>query len=160
MPDTNLPNDNIPNSDFTVTTGAISGSERIYVELDTDPSVRVAMRQIHLHPTANEAPQIVYDTSGPYTQSDADIDIFRGLPRLREQWVMARGDVELYDGREIKPEDNGNAEGEYLAPEFPVKHKPMRAKAGQAVTQMAYAKRGIITPEMQYIAIRENMGRT
>ncbi len=160
MPDTNIPNDNIPNSDFTVTTGAISGSERIYIELDTNASVRVPMRQINLHPTANEAPQIVYDTSGPYTDNTAIIDIFKGLPRVGEQWTMARGDVERYEGREIKPEDNGNATAEYLAPEFPVKHKPLRGKGGVAVTQMAYAKRGIITPEMEYIAIRENMGRT
>lgn len=159
MPDTNLPKIDVSSSDFTVTTGAISGSERIYVVSDCDASVRVPMRQINLHPTANEAPQIVYDTSGPYTDDAAEIDIHKGLPRLREQWVMARGDVERYEGREIKPEDNGNATADYLAPEFPVKHKPLRAKDGKAVTQMAYAKRGIITPEMVYIAIRENMGR-
>lgn len=146
-------------TDFSITTGPIRGSRRIYVESETDTSIKVPFREIELHPSANEEPVKVYDTSGPYTDENADIDIYKGLVRSREAWIEARGDVERYEGREIKPEDNGNVEEKYLAPEFPVKHRPLRAKAGQNVTQMHYAKKGIITPEMEYIAIRENLGR-
>ena len=76
-----------------------------------------------------------------------------------QQWVTERGDVEEYEGRDIKPEDNGGAKGKFLAREFPVKNKPLRAKPGQIVTQYQYAKDGIITKEMEFIAIRENMSR-
>ncbi|MGG2478813.1 phosphomethylpyrimidine synthase ThiC, partial [Rhizobium sp. BR5] len=85
--------------------------------------------------------------------------IEKGLPRLRHAWVVARGDVEAYDGRHVKPEDNGFATGERLTPEFSVRHQPLKATAGKAVTQLAYARAGIITPEMEFIAIRENLGR-
>ncbi len=152
MPDT-------PTTDFNITTGPIQGSRRVYITSDTDASIKVPMREIALHPTANEEPQLVYDTSGPYTDEQATVDIYQGLERKREGWVEARGDVERYEGRDIKPEDNGNVEDKYLAPEFPVSHKPLRAKAGANVTQMHYARKGIVTPEMEYIAIRENMGR-
>ena len=142
-----------------VTTGPLPASRKVYVEGTVADNIRVPMREIELHPSANEKPVPVYDTSGPYTDPDVEIDIYKGLARTRQEWVVARGDVEEYEGRDIKPEDNGNAQGKYLAQEFPVKHKPLRAKDGQAVTQLAYARRGIITPEMEYIAIRENMAR-
>ena len=144
------------NNDFDITTGPIAGSKKIYVSSDNDPSIQVPMREISLHPSANEEAVVVYDTSGPYTDDSAEIDIYKGLPQKRRGWVLARGDVEEYEGRDIKPEDNGNATEKYLAPEFPVKHRPLRAKAGVAATQLAYAKQGMITPEMEYIAIREN----
>ncbi|WND02315.1 phosphomethylpyrimidine synthase ThiC [Temperatibacter marinus] len=147
-------------TDFQITTGPIRGSKRVYVGSDTDSSIQVPLREIELHPTANEEPVRVYDTSGPYTDETAEIDIYKGLIRRREAWVEGRGDVERYEGRTIKPEDNGNVEEKYLAPEFPVKLKPLRAKNGANVTQMHYARKGIITPEMEYIAIRENLGRT
>ena len=153
MPDT-------ANTDFSITTGPIQGSKKIYVKAPDNDAITVPMREIALHPTANEAPVRVYDTSGPYTDEAIDIDIYAGLPRSREAWVEARGDVERYEGREVKPEDNGNVEDKYLAPEFPVKRQPLRAKAGKAVTQLAYARAGIITPEMEYIAHRENLGRS
>ncbi|TJU91072.1 MAG: phosphomethylpyrimidine synthase ThiC, partial [Mesorhizobium sp.] len=76
----------------------------------------------------------VYDSSGPYTDAHARIDIEKGLPRLREAWVEARGDVERYDGRIVKPEDNGFVSGERLTPEFPVRNRPSRARGGKAVT--------------------------
>ncbi|MFC4349897.1 phosphomethylpyrimidine synthase ThiC [Kordiimonas lipolytica] len=152
MPDT-------ANTDFKITTGPISGSKKIYVRSENDPSVRVPMREIHLHPTANEVPVRVYDTSGPYTDPAAEIDIYKGLPELRKEWILARGDVEEYEGRDIKPEDNGNVEDKYLAPEFPVKKRPLRAKEGMNVTQMHYARKGIVTPEMEFVAVRENLGR-
>ncbi|VAW06983.1 Phosphomethylpyrimidine synthase ThiC [hydrothermal vent metagenome] len=142
-----------------VTTGPLPASRKIYVNGILAPEIRVPMREITLHPSANEKPVRVYDTSGPYSDPDVKIDIYKGLPRIRDEWIRARGDVEEYDGRTIKSEDNGNATGKYLAEEFPVKHRPLRAKKGQNVTQMDYARRGIITPEMEYIAIRENMAR-
>ncbi|MCF8474558.1 MAG: phosphomethylpyrimidine synthase ThiC [Emcibacter sp.] len=144
---------------FEVSTGALPASRKIYVDGTVAPNIKVPMREITLHPSAQEKPVRVYDTSGPYTDPDAQIDIYKGLPRVREEWIKARGDVEEYEGRSIKAEDNGNASGKYLAEAFPVKHKPLRAKAGQNVTQMEYARRGIITPEMEFIAIRENMAR-
>ncbi len=152
MPDT-------PNTDFSITTGEIDGSKKIFVQSEDDPSVSVAMREIHLHPSANEAPLKVYDTSGPYTDPSAEIDIYKGLAARRRDWILERGDVEDYTGREIKPEDNGNVAEKYLAPEFPVKINPLRAKSGQNVSQMHYARKGIITKEMHYIAVRENLGR-
>jgi len=142
-----------------VTTGSLPASEKVYVKGTIHPDIRVPMRAISVHESANEAPLNVYDTSGPYTDPDATIDIDGGLHRLREPWVKGRGDVEEYAGRDVKPEDNGGATGDKLVQEFPAKKKPLRAKDGKAVTQIAYARAGIITPEMEYIAIRENLGR-
>ncbi len=145
-------------SAINVTTGPLPASEKVYVE-DAEGRVRVPFREIALHETANEPPVRVYDTSGPYTDPDVDIDIDSGLERLRTPWIEARGDVESYDGRVITAADNGFADGDRLVPEFPSKHRPLRAKDGKAVTQLAYARAGIVTPEMEYIAIRENLGR-
>ncbi len=144
-----------------VTTGPIRGSRKIFVESRRFPGLRVAMRAIDLDPSAGEPPLTVYDTSGPYTDPAATIDIRRGLPRLRAAWIEARGDVERYDGRPVRPEDNGRGAGPGGAGlAFPAPPpRPLRARAGQAVTQLAYARRGIITPEMEYVAIRENLGR-
>jgi phosphomethylpyrimidine synthase len=144
--------------EIKVTTGPLPASTKIYVE-GTDPSIQVPMREIALEPSADEPDLKVYDTSGPYTDDNVEIDIFKGLNRDRQSWVTDRGDVEEYEGREIKPEDNGGATGKFLAREFPVKNNPLRAKSGKIVTQYQYAKAGIITKEMEYIAIRENMSR-
>ncbi|WP_019515423.1 phosphomethylpyrimidine synthase ThiC [Sphingomonas sp. Mn802worker] len=149
-------------SEIGVTTGAIRGSRKIYVEVPGNPAVRVAMRAIDLDPSSGEPPLNVYDTSGPYSDPDARIDIMAGLPPLRRDWITARGDVEAYEAREIRPADNGQ-----LGPDrsggvqpFPnVNKRPLRAKAGANVSQMHYARRGIITPEMEYVATRENLGR-
>ncbi|NTG48313.1 phosphomethylpyrimidine synthase ThiC [Agrobacterium rhizogenes] len=143
----------------TVTTGPLPASRKIYIPGDIHPDIRVPMREIGLHPTSGEPPVIVYDSSGPYTIEGADIRIEQGLPDLRRNWVLARGDVEAYQGRHVRPEDNGFASGERLTPEFPTLRQPLRAKDGKAVTQLAYARAGIITPEMEFIAIRENLGR-
>ncbi|SVA11954.1 uncharacterized protein METZ01_LOCUS64808 [marine metagenome] len=104
---------------------------------------------------------IVYDTSGPYTDPDAKIDIREGLEPIRLPWITGRGDVEYYDGRKIEPKDDGYREDENPNTErFPkTRDKVLRAKSGQNVSQMYYAKRGIITPEMEFIAIRENQKR-
>ncbi len=141
-----------------VTTGPLPASNKIFVE-GTLPGVQVPMREIHVHESAMEAPTVVYDTSGPYTDPKAYIDIEAGLPKLRQEWIEARGDTEPYDGRDVKPEDNGNVDDDHLVPEFPVRNAPRRAIDGKAVTQIAYARQGIITPEMEFIAIRENMLR-
>ncbi|MBD9450756.1 phosphomethylpyrimidine synthase ThiC [Rhizobium sp. RHZ02] len=143
----------------TVTTGPLPASRKIYIPGDIHPDVRVPMREISVHPTSGEPPVTVYDSSGIYTVEGADISIEQGLPELRRSWVLARGDVEAYRGRQVRPEDNGFASGERLTPEFPAKRQPLRAKDGKAVTQLAYARAGIITPEMEFIAIRENLGR-
>ncbi len=144
-----------------VSTGPLPGSKKIYIPGKLHADVQVPHREIELEPSAMEPPFRVYDTSGPYTDPAADIDIQKGLAPIRAEWIRARGDVEEYDGREVKPEDDGyrNKESAEL-PAFDLgNRKPLRAKGGVAVTQMAYARRGIITPEMEYIAIRENMGR-
>ena len=143
----------------TVTTGPLPASTKVHKPGVLHPHIRVPMREIAVHPTAGEPPVTVYDASGPYTDPTQLVNIDAGLPRHRQEWVLSRGDVEAYEGRHVKPEDNGFATGERLTPEFPVRNQPLRARDGKAVTQLAYARAGIITPEMEYIAIRENLGR-
>ncbi len=145
----------------TVTIGAIRGSRKVHVPSERFPGMSVAMRAIDLDPSANEPPLTVYDTSGPYTDPTARIDILNGLLELRRPWIDARGDVERYEGRPIQPWDNGHVHGRAMQDAaFPAaRPTPLRARAGQAVTQLAYARRGIITAEMDYVAIRENQGR-
>lgn len=143
----------------TVTTGPLPASTKVHRAGVLYPDIRVPMREVALHPTAGEPAVTVYDASGPYTDPKHVLDIEGGLPRLRHAWAVARGDVEAYEGRHVKPEDNGFATGERLTPEFPVRNQPLRAKDGKAVTQLAYARAGIITPEMEFVAIRENLGR-
>ena len=144
---------------FQVTTGLIPGSLKIYVAGERHKDLRVPFREVSLHPSAKEAPVKLYDPSGPYTDESVKIDIFTGAPRLRDQWVLARGDVESYDGRAVKDEDNGGASGERLVAPFPASRHPFRARTGRAITQLEYARAGIITAEMEYVAIRENLGR-
>jgi phosphomethylpyrimidine synthase len=145
---------------------SFSGSKKVYVE-GSRPDIQVPMREIALSPTSGtfgeeeNLPVRVYDSSGPYTDNQFSVDITKGLPNLRHNWIREREDVEEYVGREIKPEDNGFKDD--LDPRanhkvFPgLNRKPLRAKKGQNVTQLHYAKKGIITPEMEFIAIRENM---
>lgn len=144
-------------TEMRVTTGPIRGSRKIHVG-----PLKVAMREIDLEPGSGEAPVRVYDTSGPYTDPDARIDIMAGLPSLRRDWIIGRGDVEEYDARAIQPEDNGlkGPDRSGGVQSFPnVVKRPLRAKPGMNVSQMHYARRGIITPEMEYVAERENLGR-
>jgi len=142
-----------------VTSGALPSSSKVYTAPDTDPTLRVPHRLVHLHPSANEPDVPVYDTSGPYSDPDITIDVEKGLARPRTAWVLERGGVEEYEGRDVKPEDNGGASGKYLAREFPIKNAPLRGLDGHKVTQYEFAKAGIITKEMIYIAERENLGR-
>ncbi|HET7575470.1 MAG TPA: phosphomethylpyrimidine synthase ThiC [Sphingomicrobium sp.] len=144
-------------TELKVTTGPIRGSRKIYVG-----DRKVAMRAVDLEPSSGEPPVILYDTSGPYTDPANRIDIMAGLPELRRDWIRARGDVEQVSARDVRPEDNGQ-----LGPDrsggvqaFPnVRKRVLRAKGGANVTQMHYARRGIVTPEMEYVAVRENLGR-
>jgi phosphomethylpyrimidine synthase len=147
--------------EMPVTTGGLPGSRKIHIAGTLYPDIRIAMREVALEPTANEPPVRIYDTSGPYTDDTARIDIEAGLPALRLPWIEARGDCERYTGRDVRPEDNGLRAGQKSeVQQFPnVNKTPWRAKNGQAVTQLAYARRGIITAEMEYVAIRENIGR-
>ncbi|MEO0800189.1 MAG: phosphomethylpyrimidine synthase ThiC [Pseudomonadota bacterium] len=142
-----------------VTTGSIVGSRKVYSSPEGHPDIRVPLREIALHETANEPPVRVYDTSGPYTDASASIDVEQGLPKHRGAWIAERGNVEQYDGRDTKPEDNGNVSGRHLAREFPNKARPYRGVDGQPVTQLEWARAGVITKEMRYIAHRENLGR-
>ena len=143
-----------------VTTGPIVGSRKIYSSPDGHPDVHVPFREIPLHESSGEPPVAVYDPSGPYTETHAKIDVEKGLPRIREAWIKDRGNVEAYQGREVKPEDNGNVTGRHLARAFPNKPQPMRVlSTDKPFTQLEYARAGIITKEMIYIAHRENLGR-
>ena len=142
-----------------VTTGPLPASTKIFRPGVLHADIRVPMRQIAVHPSAGEPPVTVYDSSGPYTDPSVNIAIERGLPRLREGWIDARGDVETYEGRHVQPADNGFVSAGRLSPVFPVRHCPRRALGGEAVSQIAYARAGIITPEMEFVAIRENLGR-
>ncbi|MGJ7919899.1 phosphomethylpyrimidine synthase ThiC [Neobacillus sp. LXY-4] len=144
---------------------SFSGSKKVYVG-GSRPDIQVPMREIQLSPTIgtvgeeNNPPIRVYDTSGPYTDYEYDTDIRKGLTPLRRHWVLEREDVEEYEGRAIKPEDNGYKQDAPLAnmEVFPgLQRKPLRAKTGENVTQLHYARQGVITPEMEYIAIRENV---
>jgi phosphomethylpyrimidine synthase len=151
-----------PNAAFAtpdVTTGAIVGSRKVYASGCAHPDLRVPFREIALHPSANEPPITVYDPSGPFTDDAISIDINKGLPRTREAWVRARGDVEEIAGRAVKPVDNGNLSPDKLTPAFPQQPRVLRAKGRVAVTQYEYARKGIITPEMEFVAIRENLRR-
>ena len=166
-----------------VTTGPLPASRKVYTHPKADPSLSVPRRLIDLHPSANEEPVPVYDTSGPYSDPSVTIDVEKGLARHRTEWILARGGVEEYEGREVKPEDNGGVSGKHLAREFPTRHKPLRGMASlnktelasspcamdldppvnaegkPLVTQYEFARAGIITKEMIYVAERENLGR-
>ena len=179
-----------------VTTGPIAGSRKIHVVPDAAPDLRVPLREIVLSEASGEAPLPVYDTSGPYTDDKAGIDVEAGLKRTRVEWVRERGGIEEYEGRPLKPVDNGNVSGKHLARAFPNTPKPMRASShpplkgegrreapgwggtatptrpaapadlppaggGKAhpITQYEWARAGVITKEMIYVAERENLGR-
>ena len=159
----------------------LPASTRVYVEGKLHPSLRVPMREISLSPTKSfngreepNEPVRVYDCSGPWGDPTFDGTVEQGLPALRREWILQRDDVESYDGRPVKPQDNGyltEKHAEYASQsersnrllEFPgltsERRQPLRAKNGKPVTQLHYAKAGIITPEMEFIAIRENMRR-
>lgn len=141
-------------NDGGITRQPLPASKKVYVQSPNRPDVKVPMRNIAL---TDGTDITVYDTSGPYTDSTAEINVHKGLADVRSQWLDERADTEFYEGREIKPIDNG-MENEDKAFKFysdDLQRKPRRAQAGKNVTQMHYARQGIITPEMEYIALRE-----
>ncbi|WP_426039993.1 phosphomethylpyrimidine synthase ThiC [Brevundimonas sp. TWP2-3-4b1] len=145
----------------TIPTGERAGSHKVYASGELYPDLRVPFREVALHPSANEPPLTIYDSSGPYTDPTVTIDIKRGLPLVKSSWQLDRGDIApVLNSREVKPEDNGHAEGKHLAPRFDTSHhKVFKGVEGRPTTQYEYAKAGIITPEMEYVAIRENLRR-
>ncbi|MEN5053836.1 phosphomethylpyrimidine synthase ThiC [Brevundimonas naejangsanensis] len=145
----------------TIPTGPRAGSQKVYVAGELFPDIRVPFREVAVHPSANESPVTMYDSSGPYTDPSVTIDIKKGLPRVKSLWQLDRGDIApVLNPREVKPEDNGHASGKHLAPRFDVSnHRVFKGVEGRPVTQYEYAKAGIITPEMEYVAIRENLRR-
>ncbi len=148
-------------ADLALDIGAIPGSRKIHHPCPENPDIRIAMRQVDLDPASGEPPVLIYDPSGPYTDPEAHIDITAGLPQRRAGWIAQRDDTEHYPGRSVKPVDNGRRPGQPAdIPAFPSNRRPLRARSNQAVTQLAYARRGIITPEMEYVATRENEGRS
>ena len=159
--------------------GFFPNSAKVYARGTTHKDIRVPFREITLQPTqltdgkteTNESIR-VYDTSGPWGDNSQQGDVKTGLAALRREWILGREDVEAYEGREVRPQDNGyltKGHAQYASTRekekggleyFPgLKRKPLRAKSGANVTQMHYARRGIVTPEMEFIAIRENLGR-
>ena len=158
----------------------LPNSKKIYLPGELDPDIRVPFREISLAPTKTISGQIevnepvrVYDTSGPWGDPSFAGDVERGLPALRADWIRARGDVEEIEGRTVRPQDNGYLSEKHAVnsngnngnlsgirnPQSAITRRPLRAKPGACVTQLAYARRGIITPEMEFIALRENLGR-
>jgi phosphomethylpyrimidine synthase len=150
---------------------ALPNSKRVYLPGALHPRLRVPLREISLRPTSgrngraesNEAVR-VYDCSGPWGDENYMVNVRHGLPPLRREWILERGDVDEIEGRAGAAENNGQpANG--AASDLPLdathipQRRPLRAKAGRVVTQLQYARQGVITPEMEFIAIRENMGR-
>ncbi|MBI1330112.1 MAG: phosphomethylpyrimidine synthase ThiC [Alphaproteobacteria bacterium] len=136
-----------------ITRGSLPGSHKVMVD-------GVPFREVTL--SGGEPPVRLYDTSGPYTDEAVSIDIEKGLAPRRREWILARGDVEEYEGRARKPQDDGLKPGELLSvPQFDrAGLKPLRAKSGRNVSQLHYARQGLITEEMKFIAARENLGRS
>ena len=153
---------------------SLPNSSRVYHSGTLHPGLRVPFREIALSPTKTfdnqliaNRPVQVYDTSGPWGDPDYRGTVTDGLPPLRRQWILARNDVEEIEGRAVKPQDDGFLSERHAqlspaangAPRSTASRKPLRARAGHPVTQLWYARQGIVTPEMEYIAIRENLGR-
>jgi len=145
--------------DSIITREPLPGSEKIYLQSPNHPDVKVPMRKINLTDGTHIT---VYDTSGPFTDVHADVDVHKGITsQVREKWVLDRADSEFYQGRDTQPEDNG-IEDSKKAFQFYNPHlqrQPRRAKSGLNVSQLHYARKGIVTPEMEYVAMRENQTR-
>ena len=146
---------------------AYAHAEKAYMQGTLFPYIKVGMQKVNLTPTVNivngekvttpNAPVYIYDTSGPFSDPNMEIDLKKGLPRMRESWIIGRGDVEKLPS--ITSEYGKMRRDDKSLDHLRFEHiaLPYRAKAGKAITQMAYAKAGIVTPEMEYVAIRENM---
>jgi phosphomethylpyrimidine synthase len=154
----NAPEDKLA-SLLALTRAPFPASRKVHVT-GSRPDLRVPMREVTL---TNGETVTLYDTSGPYTDPAVAVDVTRGLPALRQPWIDARDDTETYDGRSAQPIDDGARDAERLqalrAQSAALQRRPRRARAGGNVTQMHYARRGIVTPEMEFVAIRENARR-
>ena len=142
----------------SVTTGPIAGSHKIYTSPEGRPDILVPFREIALDPSAKEEAYRAYDCSGIYTDPSVTIDLEAGLPPIRREWI-ARRDFDRITPRTVRPEDNGNIGDDKLVPACPADLPIFGGKPGQMVTQYEFARAGIITEEMIYVAHRENMGR-
>ncbi|MDO8360005.1 MAG: phosphomethylpyrimidine synthase ThiC, partial [Devosia sp.] len=141
-----------------LTTTPLPASRKVHLASEHAGDVRVPFREIRL--SDPQAPAFrVYDTSGPYTDPEVSIDLQRGLPRQRQGMIARRADTEPYEGRAIRPEDNGNFSSERAVVEFPLRNVPLRGRTGRPITQFEYARAGIVTEEMIFVAERENLGR-
>ncbi len=141
-----------------VTTGPITGSRKVYSSPADRPDILVPFREIVLDPSAKEEPVRLYDCSGPYTESNAQIDLAAGLPPIRAPWLAKRGFAPAA-ARTVRPEDNGFVPADRLVPACPAPQALLEGRDGQPVTQYEFARAGIITEEMIYVAHRENLGR-
>ncbi len=152
--------DSLPASNDILTTEPLPASKKIYISGEIYPDIKVPMREITL---TNDDKVVVYDTSGAYTDPTKKIDVVQGLESIRKDWITNRDDVEEYNGRIIDPKDNGYKNYKQMetaiAGASSLVRTPLRAKEGLNVTQLHYARKGIITPEMEFIAIRENQNR-
>lgn len=153
----NIPQSSRHATPHSVTTGPIVGSRKIYLAPDGHPEMRVPLREVVLTTDA-EPPVRLYDPSGPYTETDARIDLDAGLTQPRRTWLDARR-FERVAGRTVTAADNGNISPEQILPACPAERPILQARPGQMATQYEFAKAGIITPEMVYVAHRENLGR-
>ena len=147
---------------------AYAQREKAYMQGKLFPQIKVGMTKVNLTPTVVKdergiphtepnAPVYIYDTSGPYSDPNYQVDLKKGLPRMREQWILDRNDTEQL--KEVTSEYGKQRLADHSLDHLRFEHiqLPRRAQAGKHITQMAYAKAGIITPEMEYVAIRENM---
>ena len=147
---------NISKNQEFITRDSFPDSKKIYVNGEIHKSVKVAMREIHVDKNGkNPVKYPTYDTSGPYTDPDIELDITKGLPKIREEWILERDDVEIA-GEFSSTFANMERKKQELIPLKFINRKPLVAKSGENVSQMHYAKKGIVTPEMEYVAIREN----
>src|SRR5438270_1520435 len=167
---------NEENPSASATSAVLPNSKKIYVSGKIHPDIRVPFREINLAPTKTMSGEVavnepirVYDTSGPWGDADQHPDVTEGLPALRAKWIRDRGDVEEIEGRCVTPIDDGylsvshaensakrNGSKKYEVESRKLRSKPLRARVGKAVTQLYYARQGIITPEMEFIALRES----
>jgi len=147
---------NISKNQEFITRDSFPDSKKIYVNGEIHKSVKVAMREIHVDKNGkNPLRYPTYDTSGPYTDPNIELDITKGLPKIREEWILERDDVEIA-GEFSSTFANMERKKQELIPLKFINRKPLVAKSGENVSQMHYAKKGIVTPEMEYVAIREN----
>ncbi|QBZ82114.1 Phosphomethylpyrimidine synthase [Hydrogenovibrio crunogenus] len=150
----------LPASNDILTRDPLPASHKTYISGEIHPEIKVPMRAITL---TNDEIVTVYDTSGPYTDPNIEIDVAQGIPAIRKDWIANRGDVEAYEGRIIDPKDNGYKNRTQMetaiAGASSLMRQPIKAKPGHNVTQLHYARQGIVTPEMEFIAIRENQRR-